>query len=67
MVTRQLRDCELIPFLIMQAAIPVYPHAYVTFGAGVNQKEIDLYTDSNKLPAKGPDGSLCNLAYHIPL
>lgn len=51
----------------MQAAVPVHPHAYVTLGAGVNQKEIDFYTNSNRLPAKGPDGSLCDVAYHIPL
>ena len=33
----------------MPHAKPVHPHAYVTFGAGMRQKEIDMYSAENPL------------------
>lgn len=46
-------------------AEPLYPHAFVTFGAGMRQKEIDTYTAQHKLEAKNSmsDG----IPYHVPL
>ncbi|KAI0701004.1 hypothetical protein C8T65DRAFT_709583 [Cerioporus squamosus] len=54
----------------MPHARPVHPHAYVTFGAGVNQKEVDIYTADNPLdgvdPVTGePRGAA--VPYHIPM
>lgn len=48
-------------------AEPVYPHAYVTFGAGMRQKEIDTYTAQNKLEARYSTGSGEGVPYHVPL
>lgn len=52
---------------------PMHPHAYVTFGAGMKQKEIDIYTASNPLEAKSMtfsrfDGRqiTATIPYHIP-
>jgi hypothetical protein len=49
---------------------PVHPHAFVTFGAGMKQKEIDIFTASNPLEAVpvGTDGLNPNTAipYHVP-
>ncbi len=49
---------------------PVHPHAYVTFGAGMRQKEIDLYTSENPLEGTNAvTGERKNLAvpYHVPM
>jgi hypothetical protein len=38
---------------------PRYPHVYVTFGAGVLQKEIDMHTADNPVEAKeSPNGTV---------
>ncbi|KAL1945423.1 hypothetical protein VTO73DRAFT_2274 [Trametes versicolor] len=49
---------------------PVHPHAYVTFGAGMRQKEIDLYTSENPLEGTNAvTGERKDLAvpYHVPM
>ena len=48
---------------------PVHPHAYVTFGAGVLQKDVDLYTAEN--PLEGVSGVTGEteerlVPYHVP-
>jgi hypothetical protein len=46
---------------------PIYPHAYVTFGAGVRQKEIDRYTAANPLVGTSLSGMPSSIPYHVPL
>lgn len=45
----------------------IHPHAYVTFGAGMRQKEIDTFTAKNKLEAHYISGSGDGIPYHVPL
>ncbi|KAG6830947.1 hypothetical protein H0H87_006708 [Tephrocybe sp. NHM501043] len=47
-------------------AEPVHPHAFVTFGAGMRQKEIDTYTAQHKLEARYSNGNGEGVPYHIP-
>ncbi|KAG6849356.1 hypothetical protein H0H93_009139 [Arthromyces matolae] len=47
-------------------AEPVHPHAYVTFGAGMRQKEIDTYTAQHKLEARYSNGAGELVPYHVP-
>ncbi|KAG6878286.1 hypothetical protein C0992_008293 [Termitomyces sp. T32_za158] len=47
-------------------AEPVHPHAYVTFGAGMRQKEIDTYTAKHKLEARYANGVGEGVPYHVP-
>ncbi|RDX48626.1 hypothetical protein OH76DRAFT_643868 [Lentinus brumalis] len=54
----------------MPHARPVHPHAYVTFGAGMKQKDVDIYTADHPLdgvdPVTGePRGAA--VPYHIPM
>jgi hypothetical protein len=44
---------------------PMHSHAYVTFGAGMKQKQIDIFTAKNPLDAKSPGNE--KIAYHVPL
>ena len=46
---------------------PIYPHAFVTFGAGMRQKEIDTFTAQNKLESRYITGSGDGIPYHVPL
>ncbi|KAI0350647.1 hypothetical protein OH77DRAFT_1430824 [Trametes cingulata] len=54
----------------MQHFKPVHPHAYVTFGAGMRQKEIDLYTadhpleGTNAVTGEKKDAAV---PYHVPM
>lgn len=46
---------------------PRYPHVYVTFGAGMLQKEIDMHTADNPVEAKASaDGTVRLIPYHVP-
>ena len=45
---------------------PLFPHAYVTFGAGAKQNDIDLYSSSHPLPATSIEGTPCFTPYHVP-
>ena len=46
---------------------PRYSHVYVTFGAGVLQKEIDMHTADNPVEAKeSHDGAVGLIPYHVP-
>lgn len=45
----------------------IHAHAYVTFGAGMRQKEIDLYTASHPLKARAVSGGQDTVPYHVPL
>ncbi|KIK60801.1 hypothetical protein GYMLUDRAFT_73655 [Collybiopsis luxurians FD-317 M1] len=45
----------------------IHPHAYVTFGAGMRQKEIDTFTASNPLRASSISGGEDRVPYHVPL
>lgn len=47
-------------------AEPIYPHAYVTFGAGMRQKEIDTFTARHKLEARYLTGDGDGIPYHVP-
>ncbi|KAL0068889.1 hypothetical protein AAF712_004220 [Marasmius tenuissimus] len=44
----------------------LHPHAYVTFGAGKRQKEIDIFTSRNPLPGRSILGEEDRIPYHIP-
>lgn len=44
----------------------IYPHAFVTFGAGMRQKEIDTYTAKHKLDARYVSGQGDGIPYHVP-
>lgn len=46
---------------------PVHQLAYVTFGAGKRQKEVDMYTASNPLEARTVTGETERVPYHVPL
>ena len=46
---------------------PMYPHAFVTFGAGMRQKEIDTFTAEHKLEACYLTGHGDGIPYHVPL
>lgn len=48
-------------------AEPIHPHAFVTFGAGMRQKEIDTYTAQHKLEARYSTGGGDGIPYHVPL
>ena len=46
---------------------PRYPHVYVTFGAGMLQKEIDIHTADNPVEAKeSAAGTTELIPYHVP-
>ncbi|KAM6502593.1 hypothetical protein JOM56_002570 [Amanita muscaria] len=45
---------------------PIYPHAFVTFGAGMRQKEIDTFTAKHKLKARYLTGYGDGIPYHVP-
>ncbi|KAJ7587060.1 hypothetical protein C8J56DRAFT_1026601 [Mycena floridula] len=45
---------------------PVHEVAYVTFGSGKRQKEVDIYTACHPLPARSHTGSVETVPYHIP-
>ncbi|KAF8911577.1 hypothetical protein CPB84DRAFT_1762274 [Gymnopilus junonius] len=57
-------DLGQIP--IPAQAEPIYEHAYVTFGAGMRQKEIDTFTAQHKLEARYLTGSGDGIPYHVP-
>lgn len=48
-------------------ATPIHPHAYVTFGAGMRQKEVDQFCAANPLEAQSLAGGRSAVPYHIPL
>ena len=54
----------------MHYARPVHPHTYVTFGAGMRQKEVDMYTADHPFVGVSPvtgereEGAV---PYHIPM
>ncbi|KAG5635651.1 hypothetical protein H0H81_010521 [Sphagnurus paluster] len=50
----------------MALAEPIHPHAFVTFGAGMRQKEIDTFTAQHKLEARYTNGNIEMIPYHIP-
>ncbi|KAI0682943.1 hypothetical protein BC835DRAFT_1474152 [Cytidiella melzeri] len=64
------------PFSLAQNALhgiapprPVHPHAYITFGAGMRQKEIDMFSSENALEGvSGVSGSVESglVPYHVP-
>lgn len=45
---------------------PIYSHAFVTFGAGAKQKDVDVYCASHPLPATSIEGIPCFTPYHVP-
>lgn len=45
---------------------PIHPHAFVTFGAGMRQKEIDTFTAQNKLECRYITGTGDGIPYHVP-
>ena len=58
------------PFGRMQIpaqAEPIHPYAYVTFGSGMRQKEIDTFTAQHKLEARYVTGDGEGIPYHVPL
>jgi FAD/FMN-containing dehydrogenase len=56
-----------LPHGMVTHAEPIHPHAYVTFGAGMRQKEIDRYTAANPLEATSLSGMPTFVPYHVPL
>lgn len=46
---------------------PIHPYAYVTFGAGMRQKEVDNFTAKHKLEARYLAGTGDGIPYHVPL
>ncbi|KAI0316425.1 hypothetical protein OF83DRAFT_1126863 [Amylostereum chailletii] len=48
------------------AVTPVHKTAFVTFGAGVNQKTVDIYTSGNPLDALTVTGERAVVPYHVP-
>lgn len=59
---------DLTQMNMLSQVEPPYSHVYVTFGAGMRQKEIDMYTAKNPIEAKYPSGNgSCTIPYHVPL
>ncbi|KAG0708533.1 hypothetical protein DFH29DRAFT_890693 [Suillus ampliporus] len=54
------------PTNILTYATPIYSHAFVTFGAGKRQKEIDQFSAANPLEAVSLSGGRGAVPYHIP-
>ena len=48
-------------------ATPIHQHVYVTFGAGMRQKEIDKYTAEHPIEATSSSGFSGVIPYHVPL
>ncbi|KAJ7072859.1 hypothetical protein C8F01DRAFT_263239 [Mycena amicta] len=55
-----------VPLNLASQAQPIYPHAYVTFGAGMRQKEIDVFTAKHQLEARSLAGPNVTVPYHVP-
>ncbi|TFK50740.1 hypothetical protein OE88DRAFT_1680523 [Heliocybe sulcata] len=47
-------------------AVPIHPHAYVTFGAGVLQKDLDAFTHAHPLPGRSVNDVPVTVPYHVP-
>jgi len=59
---------DLTQMNMLSQVEPPYSHVYVTFGAGMRQKEIDMYTAKNPIEAKYPSGNgSYTIPYHVPL
>lgn len=56
-----------VPLSMLGRAQPIYPHAYVTFGAGMRQKEVDMFTAKHPLEATSSLGPNEGIPYHVPL
>jgi len=54
------------PTNILTYATPIYSHAFMTFGAGKRQKEIDQFSAANPLRAVSLSGGRGAVPYHIP-
>ncbi|KAF9235248.1 hypothetical protein BU15DRAFT_89615 [Melanogaster broomeanus] len=54
------------PHNILAYATPIHTHAYITFGAGMTQKEIDQFSAANPLEAHSLAGGRSAIPYHIP-
>ncbi|KAF7290117.1 FAD-binding PCMH-type domain-containing protein [Mycena chlorophos] len=56
-----------VPLNLVAQARPIYPHAYVTFGAGMRQKEVDVFSAKHPLEAQSlTAGPNVTIPYHIP-
>ncbi|KAJ7721491.1 hypothetical protein B0H16DRAFT_1602527 [Mycena metata] len=55
-----------VPLNLASQAEPVYPNAYITFGAGMRQKEIDQYAAAHQLEAHSLAGPNTTIPYHVP-
>ncbi|KAJ7935346.1 hypothetical protein B0H13DRAFT_2650042 [Mycena leptocephala] len=55
-----------VPVNLASQAQPIYPNAYVTFGAGMRQKEIDTFTANHQLEARSLAGPNTTIPYHVP-
>ncbi|KAG1824494.1 uncharacterized protein BJ212DRAFT_530909 [Suillus subaureus] len=51
---------------ILTYAMPIYSHAFMTFGAGKRQKEIDQFSAANPLEAMSLAGGRSVVPYHVP-
>jgi hypothetical protein len=52
---------------MLSHAEPLHTHAYVSFGAGVRQKEVDQFTAANPFEAKSLSEEPSLIPYHVPL
>jgi len=43
------------------------PHVYVTFGAGMGQKDVDKYMAEHPIPAQSAMGTASAIPYYVPL
>ncbi|KAJ7125360.1 hypothetical protein C8R44DRAFT_875169 [Mycena epipterygia] len=55
-----------VPLNLALQAEPIYTHAYVTFGAGMRQKEVDTFTANHQLEARSLAGPNTTVPYHVP-
>ncbi|KAH7921645.1 hypothetical protein BV22DRAFT_1038410 [Leucogyrophana mollusca] len=54
------------PHNILTHATPVHSHAFLTFGAGMRQKEVDMFSAANPLGAVSLSGGRGAVPYHVP-
>ncbi|KIJ66117.1 hypothetical protein HYDPIDRAFT_87457 [Hydnomerulius pinastri MD-312] len=54
------------PHNLLTYATPIHAHAYIAFGAGMRQKEIDQFSAANPLEALSLAGGRSAVPYHIP-
>lgn len=52
---------------VLAPPVPIHPHVLVTFGAGMTQRQVDIFSNEHPLHAKSQSGTSGTIPYHVPL